>query len=77
MTFSEALTIIRIGEFNTAHSFIGKGEILTIGETAKLSRIMSQKRSHIYFFLSNCWTESYPLHPSRQPCVNGPYFLTP
>ena len=50
MTFSEALTIIRIGEFNTAHSFIGKEEILTIRETEKLSRIMSQKRSHIYIF---------------------------
>ena len=50
MTFAEALTIIRIGEFNTAHSFIGKEEILTIRETEKLSRIMSQKRSHIYIF---------------------------
>ena len=68
MTFSEALTIIRVGEFNTAHSFIGKEEILTIRETEKLSRIMSQKRSHIYiFFLLNCWTESYPLHHQGNP----------
>ena len=49
MTFSEGLTVIRI-EFNTAHCFVGKEESLTIRETEKLSRIMSQKRSHIYIF---------------------------
>jgi hypothetical protein len=43
MIFSEAMAIIWIGEFNTAHSSIGKKKIPTMREKEKLSRIMSQK----------------------------------
>jgi hypothetical protein len=43
MISSEAMAIIWIGEFNTAHSFIGTKAILTMREKEKRSRIMSQK----------------------------------
>lgn len=51
MISSEAMTIIWIGEFNTAHPFIGKKRVLTMrGKKEAFENYVTKKHSHIYFY---------------------------